>query len=368
MTDLKIQPDPLRRVLLAPEVACSLSLTDWDRLVQQGRATGLLARVAALLDEAGLLEQVHKAARGHLLSVLRLYRAHCEDIRIEVEYIRRALEPVGLRPALLKGAAYLAAGDRACVGRLFGDVDIFIARDQLAPAEEMLQWQGWESEKLSPYDEAYYRRWMHEIPPMAHRSRGIALDVHHTLLPLTSRVQVDAGLLAQALVPSQIAGVDTLAPMDRILHSAAHLLLGGEFDNAYRDMSDLNLLLREHVSQPQRWRELVERALVLGLGRVLGYALQQQTRLFGLVPPYEPCRALVDAAPSRFRGRLMDALFARALVPPTLWYGEDVRLRGQELAFFLLYVRSHYLKMPLPMLLRHLLHKAVITPFEAVES
>ncbi len=40
--------------------------------------------------------------------------------------------------------------------------------------------------KSDPYDDLYYRRWMHELPPLVHSERGQLVDVHHTILPLTA--------------------------------------------------------------------------------------------------------------------------------------------------------------------------------------
>lgn len=352
---------PLRAVLLRPAAIAGFDLGQWDMLLQQARGAGLLARVAALLREAGLCDQVPSEVRWHLDSAYTVYLAHSEDVRLEVEFVTRALKPVGVRPVLLKGAAYLAAGDRARLGRLFSDVDIFVPRDKVDTVEQMLRWQGWSGEELSAYDQAYYRRWMHEIPPLIHRSRGIALDVHHNLLPLTSRVKLDAGALAADVVASELPGVDVLAPTDRVLHSAAHLLLEGEFDNAYRDLSDLYLLLTDMVAaDPGFWDALVTRAKALGLGRVLYYALRYLSQLLDLAVPDEVVAGLKSEAPMLPLRWLMDRLFASALLPAS------VAGQGDWPAFarFALYLRAHYLKMPLPLLLRHLWHKAFITPFE----
>tara|TARA_R110002110_G_scaffold414983_1_gene647324 strand:- start:8895 stop:10004 length:1110 start_codon:yes stop_codon:yes gene_type:complete len=352
---------PLRSVLLQPASAAAFDLGQWDLLLQQARGAGLLARVAALLREADLGERIPAEVRWHLDSAFTVYRAHSDDVRLEVEHIARALKPAGVRPVLLKGAAYLAAGDRARLGRLYSDVDIFVPRDCIATVEQLLRWQGWSGEELSEYDQAYYRRWMHEIPPLIHRSRGIALDVHHNLLPLTSRVKLDAEALAAGVTPSEFPGVDVLAPTDRVLHSAAHLLLEGEFDNAFRDLSDLYLLLTEmSAADPGFWDALLARAEELGLGRVLYYALRYLAQLLNLAVPPDIAARMQSEAPVAPVRWMMDRLFPSALLPLSVagsgsWPG---------LARFALYLRSHYLKMPLPLLLRHLLHKAVITPFE----
>lgn len=352
---------PLRDVLLQPAAVSGFTLADWDSLVQQARSAGLLGRVAALLRESKLDDQIPDAARWHLEGAHTVYLAHCEDIRLEVQHIVKALAVIRLRPVLLKGAAYLAAGDRAVLGRLYSDVDIFVPRDKLQAAEQVLRWQGWAGEALSDYDQAYYRRWMHEIPALSHRTRGISLDVHHNLLPLTSRVRLDADALIAGVTPSLIEGVDTLAPTDRVLHSAAHLFLSGEFDNAFRDLSDLRLLLEQMTAaDPAFWGLLLARAEELGLGRILFYALRYLGRLMALEVPPGITAQLQHQSPAPALRWLMDEMFMSALLPESV-AGDGL---WPSAARFALYVRSHYLKMPFLLLVRHLGHKAFITPFE----
>lgn len=351
----------LRDVLLRPSVIRGFTLSDWDILVQQSRSAGLLGRVAALLRDSDLSGQVPDAVRWHLDGAHTVYLAHCEDIRLEVQHIAKALAVIGLRPVLLKGAAYLAAEDRARLGRLYSDVDIFVPHENIQSVEQVLRWQGWAGEALSDYDQTYYRRWMHEIPPLSHRARGIALDVHHNLLPLTSRYHLDADALIAGITPSPVEGVDTLAPTDRVLHSAAHLLLGGEFDNAFRDLSDLRLMLDQMTAaEPEFWEVLRARADKLGLGRILFYALRYLERLMELKVPHDTTTRLQQHAPSLPLLWLMDKMFIVALMPDAIICDRT----WPRVARFGLYVRSHYLKMPLMLLVRHLVHKAFVTPFE----
>ena len=106
---------------------------------------------------------------------------------------RRALAPLGCPVILLKGTAFVAAGLEAGQGRAIGDLDILVPRDRLDDVEAALLAAGWEWVKPDPYDDAYYRRWMHELPPLIHRERDRMIDVHHTILPLTARITPDVG-------------------------------------------------------------------------------------------------------------------------------------------------------------------------------
>ncbi|MFX6435483.1 nucleotidyltransferase family protein, partial [Acinetobacter baumannii] len=68
-------------------------------------------------------------------------------------------------------------------------------RDALDAVEAALLGAGWEWVKPDPYDDAYYRRWMHELPPLIHHERDRMIDVHHTILPLTAQPKPDAAAL-----------------------------------------------------------------------------------------------------------------------------------------------------------------------------
>src|SRR3546814_9784459 len=108
---------------------------------------------------------------------------------------RRVLAPLDCPGVLLKGTAFAAAGLSAGVGRSIGDLDILVPRDRIDAVEAALLGAGWEWVKPDPYDDVYYRRWMHELPPLIHRERDRMIDVHHTILPLTARITPDAAAL-----------------------------------------------------------------------------------------------------------------------------------------------------------------------------
>jgi len=134
---------------------------------------------------------------------------------------------------------------------------------------------GWHASGLSEYDKRYYRRWMHEIPPMQHIQRATVIDVHHAILPDTARYHPDsAKLRSRAVAVKGLPGVYVLAAEDRILHSAAHLFHDGELPHGLRDLTDLDLLLRDAAADREFWPRLAARAGELQLSRPLFYALR----------------------------------------------------------------------------------------------
>ncbi len=350
------QRDLVVETLLRPELAATYSESTWDLLIRQARRANLLGRLVQSLqgDEVPLC-----AARNHLLSARVLADRQQAAIRWEVECIRRALAKTGAPLILLKGAAYVMAGLPTALGRMFSDVDIMVPKQALPAVESALLMNGWVGSHLDPYDQRYYRERMHEIPPMQHLRRGTVIDVHHAIVPETSRMRANSALMREAAVAVHgCADVFVFAPVDMVLHSATHLFLEGDLDNGLRDLFDLDSLLRHFGATPAFWEQLPARALELGLQRPLYYALRYAAASLGTPVPDHATMAARRGAPHSGVLPVMDFCFLRGLRAdhPTC---SD---RWTPLARWLLYVRSHWQRMPLLMLLFHLSRKAIVRP------
>ena len=347
--------DAVSRALRNPRALAAWSLAQWEDLVRQARSANLLSRLAVLLDDEGLEHRVPEAPRAHLDAARVVARAQEEAVRREVAYIRKALTRTGVDVVLLKGAAYLFAELPAARGRLFSDVDILVPGSALAEVEAALMLHGWATTHHDPYDQRYYREWMHELPPMMHVTRQTVLDVHHAIVPTTARLKPQSGklLAASRPVPGE-PGVRTLAPADMVLHSAAHLFLNEELSSGLRDLADLDSLLRHFGQDPGFWNELVARARELDLARPLYYAVRYATRILETLLPVQMVEASDGGGPPTLLRPLMDGLFLRALRPDHVCAAD----RFTALARSALYVRAHWLRMPPLLLARHLTVKA----------
>jgi hypothetical protein len=358
--------DLVIQALLDPESLASLRPVEWDLLVRQARRANLLGRLALLLDERGLAESIYPAARPHFASGAAMARRQDIAIRWEVQCIREALDRAGVPLVLLKGAAYVMAGLPVARGRMFSDVDVIVPKPALPEVESALMIHGWRSSHHSAYDQRYYRTWMHEIPPMQHVRRGTVIDVHHAILPGTARIKADSAAMVAAAIPA--AGeerVFTFAPHDMVLHSATHLFHEGEFNNGLRDLADLDGLLRHFGREPSFWAGLVPRARDLGLSRPLYYALRYAGLLLETPVPAEVVAEARAGEPPGPLRPLLDFCFSRALRPAHASCADT----WTPLARKLLYVRSHWLRMPFPLLAVHLARKAFISdPTPATEA
>ncbi|OOG21787.1 hypothetical protein B1C78_16025 [Thioalkalivibrio denitrificans] len=346
----------LLTALTRPETVAERSLEELDLLVRVARMASLEARLCHLLRDHGVLDTLPDGPRRHLEAAAMVSDRQQDMARWEVAQIHRALYPRGIPVVVLKGAAYVLAGLPCARGRLFTDVDILVPRGALHDTERALFANGWVNQTQDAYDQSYYRRWMHELPPLTHVMRKSTLDVHHTILPPTARLKPDAGRLLADAVP--ISGVDdlyVLAPVDMVLHSATHLFHDGELEHGLRDLTDLDDLLRHFGQDPDFWPALVARARQMDLIRPLYYGLRYTQAFLSTPIPGTVVEELSDAGPTTPLRPLMDILFHRGLAPHH-WCCDDA-LSG--VARWLLYVRSHYLRMPLHLLIPHLVRKAI---------
>jgi len=346
---------PLLRVWREPSRALQLDGPGWTEFLQHARRAAVLGRLGALLRDEGLLDRIPPKAAAHLRSGL-VVAAHAERvISWEVRQLERVLGSLDSDLVLLKGAAYLVGGLRVARGRMCSDVDILVPREHLDAVEKMLLASGWAQVMLEPYDQLYYRRWTHELPPLVHRERLTAVDVHHGILPVTSRLKPDpVGLLAQTrALPEPWSRWKVLSSEHMVLHAAAHGFHDGELQEPLRDILDIHQLVSEFAEgDPAFGERLWSEAASLGLERPLHYALR-----------YAGCElgtAVAQSPPTTVRPvlqRAMDACVHRALRS----HESPSRDARTWAASWLLYLRSHWLRMPPGLLARHLATKALRT-------
>jgi hypothetical protein len=339
-----------------PQRMSAFSLAEWEMLLRQAASANLTAALYYLAEQHGQLDGVPARVREHLAWAHVQGERHRQGVRFEVRQIRLALAELDVPLILLKGAAYTMAGLPPAPGRLFSDIDILVPKERLAEVEAALMLHGWAANHHDEYDQRYYREWMHELPPMQHVMRQSLIDVHHAILPETSKARPDpAALRAAARAVDGDDGLRVFAPADMVLHSAVHLFYDGEFNHGLRDLVDIQRLLLEFGQEPGFWTELPRRAAQLQLERPLFYALRYAARLLGADVPAD---AMAAGRPSSPLLALMDALFGRALLPAHPSCAD----RYTGIALRLLYIRANWLRMPPLLLARHLFHKAFISP------
>lgn len=324
----------LVQALRDPSSVEALDGEGWNTLIAAARAEQLIGSLAWRLDGSAI-----PPAAAQVLADARASAEHGRTLALwEAEMARRALVRLAVPVVLLKGTAYVAAGLAAGRGRAIGDLDILVPRDAIDRVERALLDGGWEWVKPDPYDDAYYRRWMHELPPLIHRERDRMIDVHHTILPLTARPDPDAGqLIAGATALNRDLSV--LSREDMVVHAAAHLFADGDLQGGLRNLWDIDRLFREFGDgDPGYLPALLDRAAHHGLIDAVRRSLRVAHHLYG-TPGVGADGVL----------RTGDRPFVHRLLARDGWGRID-----RKVTEFGFYVRSHFLRMPPAMLAGHL--------------
>ncbi|HLO64120.1 MAG TPA: nucleotidyltransferase family protein [Azonexus sp.] len=358
-----IQNHPLIRLLHTPVDAVeSLSPCEWTIAIRAARQGHLLGRLGYLLGELEASTILPEQVRNHIESANRVADSQHRNVRWEIEEIHQALNGKNIPFAILKGGAYIAMGYDAARGRTLSDVDILVPYARIVEAERALIDSGWFPGKLNPYDQRYYRTWMHELPPMRHLQRGTTLDVHHTIIPPTAAIKPDVNQLwAEAKPLAPYRDVFVLSPVDMILHSATHLFHDGEMEHGLRDLIDMDSLINEFSRHENFWPKLLERAALLNLTRPLYYALQCRSHFIGATTPEKILDSL--GTQREFESPLTQWVL-RQLIMTIGSILNEYPTTGIQFAKFMIFVRSHYLRMPMHLLAPHLLRKMLVPKAE----
>ncbi|TXL12562.1 hypothetical protein BMR05_15025 [Methylococcaceae bacterium HT4] len=234
---MKVKLPILVKVLNRDQTIADLTLSQWDLIVRQARKSMLLEKLYYLIEDQFDLAKIPEPVLRYLQSAQVHSTKQYTDLLWEVKHIEVVAKQLGHSIVLLKGSAYAMLGLTAAKGRIFSDIDLMVDRANIKETEKQLMINGWVSSSTDFYDQLYYRKWMHEIPPIHHLVRGSVLDVHHNIIPVTAKNSPDAGLLLSQSCP--IKGYDfisTLSPVDMIIHSATHLFYDGELEHGLRDL------------------------------------------------------------------------------------------------------------------------------------
>ncbi len=344
-----------------PATTATLKAEGWTALLAMARAEQLIGTVARRLSGLAVPDAVQR-----ILEEARINAEYQRRSALwEADCARRALADYPGKVVLMKGTAYAAAGLKASEGRHIGDLDIMVAREDLPEVEAALLEAGWEWVKEDAYDDAYYRDHMHELPPLIQKERDRMIDVHHTILPLTARPRPDAAAMLEEAIslnpvrPELVDGpkgtrnrastlrhaqgsgrTDNLcifSPADRVVHSAAHLFADGELDGGLRNLWDIHCLLSEFADDAF-WPSLKSRAEHHQLWPAVSRAARLAHQLYATEIPRD-----------WQSWHSQDKSYVLRLTARDNW-GRGTR----KFIRLIFYIRSHWLRMPPLMLIRHL--------------
>lgn len=352
----------LTKLLIEPKFSTSLTLQQWELVLLVYRDANMLGKLSHTLSSNKVLNQLPNYARHHLANAAAIATKQQQQMTYEAQELLKVTTRFSGYSIFLKGAAYSLCNNQAGAGRIYSDVDLAVEKPALDKIEPSLATMGWLAKETDEYDQNYYRKWAHEIPPMQHANRGTVLDLHHNLVPpMSGRANK-----IQVIINSKVALNDklfVLSPAAMTLHSAIHLFFNEEFEKGFRDLHDLHCLFSQYNSDDY-WHKLIQLAQDSDFTIELFLATRYSYRVFNTHIPAWLSQQLKAQLTRWQRVKLTywDYIFDRVLYP----HHKHSQVSQQKLAIILALVRGHLLKMPLPLLCKHTLHKGYKALVEAI--
>ena len=120
-----------------------------------------------------------------------------------------------------------------------------------------------------------------KLPPMVNLRRGAVVDIHHTILPPTSRHSPDPARIIERAAPAPgLPGIRVPSPEDLLIHSITHLVHEGELHNGLRDLVDIDTMLRGFPAHEGFWQRFTEAVAQHGLAQPVAFGLALAQRFF----------------------------------------------------------------------------------------
>lgn len=332
-----------------PNEAISLQDSDWVNIIRVLRHHQLLARYCYVFKQLNVFDSLTEYAKHHLINAEILAQKQNNQVIQEAKELSQIASGHTKKLVFLKGAGYSLSKDEASKGRTYNDIDLLVEKDAIQTIERRLNLNCWMSETIKDYDKKYYRQWAHEIPPLRNNARGTILDLHHNLVPIISDRSPDINVFFDELAMTD-TGQQVLSPPARTLHSIIHLFFNEDVHNGFRDLTDLDLLIKQHGSADY-WSKLNKLAIQSGFDKELWLCVNCLYSLLGTPLPTSELDKITQSVPLKWH--MLKKVYSKALMPnhPT------TRVFKQTIALNLVFLRGHMGKMPLRVLFYHAGHK-----------
>lgn len=345
-----------------PTEVVKLTVSDQSDLIIVLRHQKVLARFAFFVQQAGVFEQLHEKTQRHLKNALKIAEKQKEQVRLEAGIISKLLKRDSDFVVFLKGAAYTLSGKPVGKGRVYSDIDILVNKSQLKRCEQALALDGWFGQEINDYDDKYYRKWAHEIPPLEHAQRGTIIDVHHNIIPIVSRDAPTVESLKEH-INTNSEGIQMLSQPAQFVHSSVHLFRNEDYSNGFRDLTDLYLLLTDEdpdLVNDSMLNQIQQVADELDFKYEVGLSLSFLKKILKLDIPQKTIDANLNK--SAIRVAFDHYVFNDVLMPQ-----HDLLAHSKTpFKHFLAIVRGHFIKMPVGLLMYHLLVKSGRNVIEAL--
>lgn len=320
------------------------------------RAANLLSIFSYKIKRKQLLNLLPESFYWHIESNINYAERQFYQVEVEIDRIDLILKEAGITPVFLKGAAYNIEKVPSLVGRTMSDIDILVPSSDIKATEERLLSLGWQAKELDNYNEKYYREFAHEIPPLFDPITGTTLDIHHNIyLPVSGKAP-DESLLRQNVVATANEKF-VLEKHMQAIHTCLHLYWNEDVTCSLRDLYDFTCICKEYSSSCF-WEEMTKTAQTMNLCSLVLDVLRLAEFFFELQYPDNVKEQLSsnEDAFSKLRQSITLFVMKRAIIPNTRACKSFIL----DIFRILAYLRGHLLKMPLCVLVPHILKKITL--------
>jgi hypothetical protein len=281
---------------------------DWPAVIRRASPHGmlpLLARHALALPRGTLPEPVRADLRE------RFERNAHDNLGRARELVRlmRALDAARIPALAFKGATLALAAYGSLALRRFVDLDVLVARRDLAAATRVLAATGYApagGSGLTAVQQAVFLRFIHALP-FGRADGRVKVDLHWEVQIRMLAVAFDTARLLERAVPVPMAGgtVATLSPEDLLLVLCAHGAKHRWERLAW--ICDVAEVVNRHPALD--WPRVLAEAAALGIRRMLHLGLFLAGELLAAaVPPPLARHAAADGAVRRLAARVYEGL------------------------------------------------------------
>lgn len=349
----------LVQVLRSPRSINNFNTQDWNLLLRQAHSSKMLTRLSNSFYNHNVINLVPEKVLNHINSEQVKVAYLQAQVKREVQELNELFDELNINAIYLKGTAYLLAELPVAEGRVFSDIDILINQSDIDKVEISLKCRGWKSQKTEDHDQEYYRKYMHEIPPLQNILRGTVIDIHHNILPVCNDKKIDIDLLTDNSLT--LNDINThkyqnqiLAPDAMFLHSAIHLFHEGELEQGLRGLSDLDILFSYFEENETNFsQQLINLSEKINQQESLFYAWRYLDKVLNRQLP-KAAQLFVSSYQEKIKSlAITDFIFLNLL---------DVHHSTRaswkfSIAVIIAYWRGHLLRMPLRLLIPHLIKK-----------
>lgn len=199
---------------------------DWGVVKERAGRYGMLPIVTsglAALNVSAPADLIRELSIATALSKLRFEHQIVPAFREAIEVLKESQ----MRPIVLKGMALAHQVYPRPELRTFGDIDILLPMGEIDAATRALCRVGWWQ---SSTEEAIPDH--HHGPVLFSRTGGVAIELHHHILPGKHPFKVDVNRLLSNVDVASIAGLDVhvLKPEIMLFHICVHVSYGHAYE------------------------------------------------------------------------------------------------------------------------------------------